>query len=96
MKVRKTTNIFGMVALGLSVIGGLLVCEVIRPFRDFSIDGPFALSCWGIGATLGFACFFFKGRSLLLSIFSLVANVLPLLGALVVWWLMSQSNFAWH
>lgn len=92
----KITNIFRMMALGLSVAGGLLVCEVIRPFHDFSIDGPIALSFWGIGAALAFVCFFLKARSLAFSIISLVANVVPLLGALVVWWLMSQSNFAWH
>ncbi len=89
-------NILGMIALGLSAAGGLLVCEVIRPFHDFSIDGPIALSFWGIGATLGFVCFFLKARSLILSIIALVVNVVPLLGALVVWWLLSQSNFAWH
>jgi hypothetical protein len=92
----KITKLFGTVALGLSVAGGLLVCEVIRPFHDFSIDGPMALSFWGIGATLGLVCFFLKGRSLAFSIISLVSNVVPLLGALVVWWVMSQSNFAWR
>jgi hypothetical protein len=39
-----------MMALGLSVAGGRPVGEVIRPFHDFSIDGPIALSFWGIGA----------------------------------------------
>ena len=39
----KITNISRMMALGLSVAGELLVCEVIRPFHDFSIDGPIAL-----------------------------------------------------
>ena len=92
----KITNILGTVALGLSVAGGLLVCEAIRPFHDFSIDGSIALSFWGIGATLGFVCFFLKGRSLAFSIISLVANVGPLVGALVVWWLMRQSDFAWR
>ena len=33
--MNKITNIFGTVALGLSVAGGLLVCEVIRPFHEF-------------------------------------------------------------
>jgi len=92
----RITNIFGTVALGLSVAGGLLVCEVIRPFHDFSIDGSIALSFWGMGAALGFVGFFLKGRSLAFSIISLVANVVPLLGALVVWWLMRQSDFAWR
>ncbi|HEY3664089.1 MAG TPA: hypothetical protein VGL24_13125 [Chthoniobacterales bacterium] len=92
----KVTNLFGIISLGLTIVGGLLICEVIRPFRDLSIDGPIALGCWGVGAVLGLACFFVKGRSLFFSIFALVVNVLPLLGALVLWWLLSQSNFAWH
>ncbi len=92
----KITNILGTVALGLSAVGGLLICEVIRPFRDLAIDGPIALSCWGMGAMLGLLCFFLKRRSLVFAIISLAANVLPLLGALVLWWLLSQSNFAWH
>ncbi len=92
----KTTNIFRMMALGLSVAGGLLVCEVIRPFHDFSIDGPIALSFWGIGTALALVCFVLRARSLAFSTISRVANVVPSLGALIVWWLMSQSNFAWR
>ena len=37
-------------ALGLCVAVELPVCEVICAFHDFSIDGPIALSFWGIGA----------------------------------------------
>lgn len=92
----RIANILGTLALGLSVTGGLLFWEVIRPFHDFSIDGPIALSCWGIGAMLGFVCLFLKARSLVFSIIGLAANVVPLLGALVLWWLLSHSNFAWH
>ncbi len=92
----RIANIFGAVAVVLSIAGGLLICEVIRPFHDLSIDGPIALSCWGIGATLGIACFFLKGRSLVFSSLSLAVNVVPLLGALVMWWLLSQSSFAWR
>jgi hypothetical protein len=92
----RIANILGVMSLALSVAGGLLACEVIRPFHDFSIDGPIALTFWGIGATLGFVCLFMKARSLVFSILGLVANLVPLLGALVVWWLMSQSDFAWR
>ncbi len=94
---KKITNIFRMMALGLSVAGGLLVCEVIRPFHDFSIDGPIALSF--LGNRRG-------ARIRVLRFESAIAGVqhyqpgrqcvVPPLGALVVWWLMSQSNFAWH
>jgi len=61
-----------------------------------SIDGPIALGSWGIGAVLGIACFFLKGRSKTLSIISVAANILPLLAALALLWAISHSNFAWH
>ena len=94
--IKTIPNLLGIVALLLCVVGALIFCEVIRPFRDMSIDGPIALSAWGIGAALGVACFFLKGRSLTLSVISVVANVLPLLAALVLLWVLSHSNFAWH
>jgi hypothetical protein len=31
------------------ILGALLVTEVIRPFRDLSIDGPIAMTLWGVG-----------------------------------------------
>lgn len=75
----------------------VLICsEVIRPFRDLAVDGPIALACWAIGAALAIACFFLKSRSMAFSVISLAANVLPLVVALVLLWLMSQSNFGWH
>ena len=52
----KITNIFGTVALGLSVANGLLVCEVIRPFHEFFIDGSIALS-FGVRRSDSFASF---------------------------------------
>lgn len=33
----------------LFIVGALLVAEVIRPFRDLSIDGPIAMVAWGVG-----------------------------------------------
>jgi hypothetical protein len=84
-----------MTALGV-VCGSAAGLRGDPPFHDFSIDGPTALSLWGIGAALGFVCFVSKARSLAFGIISLVANVVPPLGAFVVWWLMSQSNFAWN
>ena len=94
--MRRLPNSLSIVALVLGASGVLIFCEVIRPFRDMSIDGPIALSLWGIGAALGISCFFLKGRSLPLSILSLVANVLPLVAALVLMWGISHSNFMWH
>ncbi len=61
-----------------------------------SIDGPIALDSWGLGAAFGTVCFFLKGRSVTLSVISVVANILPLLAALALLWVLSRSNFAWH
>ncbi|MGI8891554.1 MAG: hypothetical protein ACR2G0_12345 [Chthoniobacterales bacterium] len=94
--IKTIPNSLGIVALLLCALGVLLFLELIRPFRDLSIDGPIALGAWSVGAVLGIACFFCRGRSLALSVVSLLANVLPLLGALVLLWMLSRSNFAWH
>ncbi|MGI8819676.1 MAG: hypothetical protein ACR2ID_02210 [Chthoniobacterales bacterium] len=94
--IKTIPNSLGIVALLLCVFGALILCEVLRPFRDMSIDGPIALGSWGLGAALGIACFFLKGRSLTLSIISVAANILPLSAATVLWWVLSRSHFAWH
>lgn len=97
VKVIKTIpNLLGIFALLLCALGVLIFFEVIRPFRDMSIDGPIALGSWGIGAAFGISCFFLKGRSLTLSIVSVAANVLLLLAALALFWALFHSNFAWH
>jgi hypothetical protein len=94
--VRNLPNLLGAVALLLCAVGVLIFVEVIRPFRDMAIDGPIALSLWGIGAALAVSCLFLKGRSITLSIISLLANVVLLLAALALIWALSHSNFAWH
>ncbi len=94
--IKTIPNCLGIVALLLCTLGALIFCEVIRPFREMSIDGPIALSSWGLGAALGISCFFLKGRSLTLSVISVAANILLLLAALALFWVISHSNFAWH
>lgn len=94
--MRKIANRLGTIALVLSCIGLLLVCEVIRPFRNLSIDGPLALISWGVGAMLGFVCLFLRGRSLILSVITLLLNLIPLLCLVGVLWLLGHSNLAWH
>lgn len=94
--MKSKANLFGIVALLLAVIALLIFCEVIRPFRDLSVDGPIALGLWGIGGALGISCFFLKGRSKIFCAIVVIVNVLPLLAALVLLWLISRSNFAWH
>ena len=85
-----------LVAFALSATGLLLVFEVIRPFRDLSADGPLALVSWGVGATLAASCFFRKRPAIAVGVLALLANVIPLLGALALWWVMKDSNFMWH
>jgi hypothetical protein len=94
--VRTIPNLLGAVALLLAAVGVLICFEVIRPFRDLAIDGPIALALWGIGAALAISCFFLKGRSLTLTIFSLAVNALLLLAAIALIRVMSHSNFGWH
>jgi len=94
--VMPITKVFAVAALLLSAAGLLLVFEVIRPFRDLSVDGPLALVAWGIGMTLGVTCLFLKARSIALGVIVILANAIPLLAAGSVWWLMRGSNFAWH
>lgn len=83
-------------SLALSVAGILLILEIVRPFHDLAVDGPLALTLWGLGAMLSFGSFFLRGRSIVFSAIGLTVNLVPLLGAGTVWWLLSHSNFAWH
>jgi hypothetical protein len=92
----KLPNALAILALLLCVFGTLVFTEVIRPFRDMSIDGPLAVASWGVGAAIGIACFFLKGRSIALTAISVVVNVVPLLGTLGLLWALSHTNFAWH
>ncbi|MEO6970894.1 MAG: hypothetical protein ABI217_08365 [Chthoniobacterales bacterium] len=62
--IKTIPNLLGIVALLLCVVGALIFFEVIRPFRHMSIDGPIALSFWGVGAALGVSCFFSKAARL--------------------------------
>lgn len=50
-----------------------------------------ALTLWGIGAALSATSFFLRGRSIIFSVIGLAVNVIPLLGALILWWLMSPE-----
>ena len=92
----KLPHVLGTVALLLCVFGVLLFTEIIRPFRDMSIDGPLAVASWGTGAAIGIGCLFVKGRSIALTVISVVVNVVPLLGSLALLWALSHTNFAWH
>lgn len=85
-----------VVALGLCVVGALLITEVIRPFHDLSRDGPLALGLWITGSLLGITTFFLRGRSIILSSIACALNVIPLVCAFVLWLLLRNSNFLWH
>jgi hypothetical protein len=95
-RVKTIPNLLAIFALLLCTLGVLIFSEVIRPFRDMSIDGPIALGSWGVGAAIAISCLFFKGRSLTLGVISVMANILPLLAALILFWMLSHASFVWH
>jgi hypothetical protein len=92
----KLANWLALAALALAVLGILLFVEVIRPFHNLSIDGPLALLSWGSGAGLALVTLWLRGRSVIFSAVSLSLNLVLLVTALVILWLVSHSNFAWH
>lgn len=67
-----TATLLSIGALGL---GLLLFLERWRPFRDFAIDGPIAISC-AVGGTI-LAAYAVKERkgSLMLAVVALTLNV---------------------
>lgn len=67
----RLTKSCALVSLGLSATGILLILEVIRPFHDLALDGPLALTLWGIGAVLSLTSFFLRRRSIIFSIIGL-------------------------
>ncbi len=94
--MKRATWMLASAAFLLSLGGGLLLFEVIRPFRDLAIDGPIALGAWTLGAALALGLFFIRGRSLLLGSLALAFNLLPLLAVAGIFLLLRGSNFAWH
>ena len=92
----RLANWLAMAAVALALLGVLLFLEVIRPFHNLSIDGPLALLSWGIGTALSLATLWLSGRSFIISAASLSVNVMLLVAALLVLWLIGRSNFAWH
>ena len=93
----KLANWLAMAALALGrSVKFSFSYEVIRPFHDLSIDGPLALFSWGSGAGLALVTLWLRGRSVILSAVSLSLNLVLLVAALVILWLVSHSNFAWH
>jgi hypothetical protein len=92
----RATWILASAAFLLSFCGGLLVLEILRPFRDLAIDGPIALGAWTLGIALSIVSYFVGGRSRVLSSLALAINLLPLLGVVALLLVMRASNFAWH
>ena len=73
-----------IVSFVCSMLGLLLISEVIRPFRDMAKDGPLAMILWGVGATVAIIVFFVRPRSIALSVAALLANLIPLSGVAAV------------
>jgi hypothetical protein len=79
-----------------SMLGLLLIFEVIRPFHDMSKDGPLAMILWGVGATIAIIGFFVRPRAVALGIAALLANLIPLCGVAAVLVLLGHSTLIWH
>lgn len=61
-----------------------------------SIDGPIALSAWGLGIVLAITALVIRARWFALNLIALVVNALLLLGATALLLAISRSNFLWH
>ncbi|MGZ5538364.1 MAG: hypothetical protein ACXWG0_07540 [Chthoniobacterales bacterium] len=94
--MKRSTCYFGPIAFLLAGVGLLLFFEIIRPFRDMSIDGPLALAAWGLGVTLSIVALIARARWVVVNVAGLVVNALLLLGAAALLWAISRSNFLWH
>jgi hypothetical protein len=79
-----------------SMLGLLLIFEVIRPFHDMSKDGPLAMILWGVGATVAIIGFFVRPRAVALAIAALLANLIPLCGVGTVLVLLGHATSIWH
>ena len=79
-----------------SMLGLLLIFEVIRLFHDMSKDGPLAMILWGVGATVAITGFFVRPRATALGVAALLANLIPLCGAGAVLGLLGHSTLIWH
>jgi hypothetical protein len=80
-------TVLSVVALG---VGSLLFLERWRPFRDFTIDGPIAVSCAVAGTIL--AAWSVKQRkgNLVLGILALTLNIIALFAVAVVFLILSR------
>jgi hypothetical protein len=85
-----------IVSLVCSMLGLLLILEVIRPFQDLSKDGPLATIFWGVGTTVASIGFFVRPRAIALSIAAVFANLIPFCGVGAVLVLLGHSNLVWH
>ena len=79
-----------------SMLGLLLIFEVVRPFHDMSKDGPLAMIVWGIGATVAIIGFFVRPRAIALGVAALLANLIPLCVVATVLVLLGHSTLIWH
>ena len=66
------------VSLGLFAAGLLLLFEVVRPFRDLSIDGPIAMAAWSFGFLLAVVAVWWRRGSRTLGIVALLLNLLAI------------------
>jgi hypothetical protein len=78
--------------IATSVVGSLLLFEVVRPFRDMKLDGPIALVLICTGLVLALLSLFFGWSRPWIGIVGIVVNGVLILGVLAVYILLSRNN----
>jgi hypothetical protein len=85
------SNHLAVAAVLLSCVGLLVFFQIIRPFRNPSVDGPLSLAAWGIGTVLAIIALFLPQKSRALCAVGIRFNVLPLFCALALLWYLRQA-----
>jgi hypothetical protein len=57
------SNQLAVAAVLLSFVGLLVFFQIIRPFRNPSVDGPLSLAAWGIGTVVAIIALFLPQKS---------------------------------
>jgi hypothetical protein len=78
------SNQLAIAAVLLSCVGLLVFFQIIRPFRNPSVDGPLSLAASGIGTVLTIISLFLPQKLRALCAVGILFNVLPLFCALAL------------
>src|SRR3954453_16837942 len=79
--VSRSGLVLGLLALAALAVGGLILFELIRPFRDTHIDQPIAVGCCVLSACLSSGALAFRKGALALNVIGLILSLFAI-GAL--------------